>query len=116
MAQTLYMDVNVPTAITEGLRRQGIDVLTSQEDGTREEDDATLLSRATDLERVLFTHDIDFLSIAAECQQSGRSLCGVIYAHQQRISIGPLIQDLELLLTCCGADELENRVTYLPLS
>ena len=31
----LYMDVHVPMTITEGLRRRGVDVLTSQEDGTR---------------------------------------------------------------------------------
>lgn len=38
------MDVNVPAAITSGLRRYGIDVLTSQEDGTREWDDDALLA------------------------------------------------------------------------
>ncbi len=31
MAQALYMDVHVPSAVTEGLRRRGVDVLTSQE-------------------------------------------------------------------------------------
>jgi Domain of unknown function (DUF5615) len=116
MALALYMDVQIPAAITEGLRRRGIDVLTSQEDGTREEDDATLLVRATELERVLFTQDSDFLRIAAEWQQTGRAFPGVVFAHQQGVSIGPLIEDLELLLTCCGINELESRVTYLPLS
>lgn len=116
MAQALYVDVQVPAAITEGLRRRGIDVVTSQEDGTREEDDATLLARATELNRVLFTQDNDFLRIAAGCQQSGRPFRGVIYAHQQRVSIGRLVEDLELVLTCCSEEELENRVTYVPLS
>jgi hypothetical protein len=49
------MDVHVPSAITEGLRRRGIDVLTSQDDGTREADDEVLLSRATNFDRLLFT-------------------------------------------------------------
>ena len=48
MALSYYMDVHVPIAITEGLRRRGIDVLTSQEDGTREVDDETLLERASE--------------------------------------------------------------------
>lgn len=39
MAHALYMDVHVPSAVTEGLRRRGVDVLTSQEDGTRAADD-----------------------------------------------------------------------------
>ena len=47
MALSVYMDVHVPLAITEGLRRRGINVLTSQEDETTEEDDEFLLERAT---------------------------------------------------------------------
>jgi len=43
MALRFYMDMHVPAAITQGLRRRGIDVLTSQEDGTREADDEVLL-------------------------------------------------------------------------
>ena len=35
MALALYMDVHIPAAITDGLRRVGLDVLTSQEDQTR---------------------------------------------------------------------------------
>jgi hypothetical protein len=49
MAHDFYMDVHVPSAITEGLRRRGIDVLTSQDDGTRQLNDEVLLVRATAL-------------------------------------------------------------------
>ena len=38
MARAFYMDVHVPSAVTEGLRRRDADVLTSQEDGTQESD------------------------------------------------------------------------------
>ena len=51
MAAKYYMDVHVPAAITAGLRRRGIDVLTSQEDDTREVDDEVLLARASELSR-----------------------------------------------------------------
>ncbi len=47
MALGLYMDVHVPSAVTEGLHRRQIDVLTSQEDGTREDQDEHVLARAT---------------------------------------------------------------------
>jgi hypothetical protein len=40
------MDVHIPAAITDGLRRHGLDVLTSQEDHTRTADDENLLTRA----------------------------------------------------------------------
>jgi Domain of unknown function (DUF5615) len=49
MALPLYMDVHVPAAITAGLRRRRIDVLTSQEDGSDRWPDDRLLERATQL-------------------------------------------------------------------
>jgi hypothetical protein len=116
MAHNLYMDVHVPAAITAGLRRRGIDVLTSQEDGTeRCWTDDRLIDRASSLGRLLFSQDEDMLRLAAEWQQVGRTFDGVIYAHQLSAGMGVLVQDLELVLSCCTAAELENRVTYLPL-
>jgi predicted nuclease of predicted toxin-antitoxin system len=64
------MDVHIPAAITAGLRRRNIDVLISQEDGTREVDDVLLLQRATALGRVLFSQDQDLLHIATEWQRT----------------------------------------------
>ena len=49
MPLSVYMDVHVTLTITEGLRRRGINVLTSLEDETTEEDDEFLLDRATRL-------------------------------------------------------------------
>jgi hypothetical protein len=60
MPLTLYMDVHVPIVVTESLRRKGLDVLTSQDDGTATLDDETLLARASELGRVLFSQDQDF--------------------------------------------------------
>ena len=59
------MDVHVPHAITRGLRRRGVDVLTAQEDGATEMLDPDLLDRAASLGRILFTRDQDLLAIAA---------------------------------------------------
>jgi hypothetical protein len=111
----LYMDVHVPLAVTEALRRKGLDVLTSQDDGTAAQDDDILLARANELGRVLFSQDQDFLRIAAEWQRAGRSFAGIFFAAQQGVSLGRLADDLELLLTCCATEELRGRVIYLPL-
>ena len=51
----LYMDHNVPRAITEGLRLRGIDVITAYEDSADDMNDPALLDRATELGRALFT-------------------------------------------------------------
>lgn len=55
MSVPLYMDVHVPQAITEQLRRRGVDVLTAIEDGAATLTDEALLERAGVLGRVLFT-------------------------------------------------------------
>ena len=60
MSVGLYMDVHVPQAITDQLRRRGVDVLTVIEDGKDEIEDSDLLDRARSLNRVLFTQDILF--------------------------------------------------------
>jgi Domain of unknown function (DUF5615) len=115
MPLTLYMDVHIPLAITDGLRRRQIDVLTSQEDGTTRLEDESLLTRVNELGRLLFTQDEDLLVFAARWQKSGRRFTGILYAHQQGASLGRLVDDIELLTTCANAMELADRVTYLPL-
>ncbi len=77
-------------------------------------DDDPLLARATQLGRLLFTQDEDFLRIAAQWQQAGSQFTGILYAHPQGASLGRLIEDIELIATCSEPDELSNRVTYLP--
>jgi predicted nuclease of predicted toxin-antitoxin system len=111
----LYMDVHVPSAITEGLRLRGVDVLTSQADGTRRLSDTELLDRAIALERVLFTRDEDLLREAAQRQERGIEFAGVIYAHQLKVTIGQCIRDLETLAFVGEPEDLANRVEYLPL-
>jgi Domain of unknown function (DUF5615) len=58
------MDVHIKAAITAGLRKCGIDVMTAQEDEETRLEDAALLDRATALQRVLFSQDDDPLAIA----------------------------------------------------
>ena len=52
------MDVHIPAAITRGLRRRGVDVLTAQEDATTLYSDADLLDRAGEPDRLLFSMDV----------------------------------------------------------
>jgi hypothetical protein len=114
VALTFYMDVHIPAAISEGLRRRQIDVVTSQEDGTREESDQNLLRRATELGGVLFSQDHDLLQIAHQWQVEARQFAGLIFSPQH-VSIGRLVSDLELMAHCCTKEEVSNRVLYLPL-
>jgi hypothetical protein len=112
----LYMDHHVPFAISTGLRRRGVDVLTAQEDGSATLDDEPLLERATALGRVLFSQDQDLLSIASRRSQLGPAFAGVVYAHQLGITIGEAIRDLELMARVLDPHDMRNRVEFLPYS
>jgi predicted nuclease of predicted toxin-antitoxin system len=108
------MDHHVPRAITVGLLLRGIDVLTAYKDGAHELDDPELLDRADELGRVLFTMDDDLLVEAVRRQREGSPFCGVIYAHQLRISIGACIHDLEIIAAAGDPEDLRNRVLFIP--
>ncbi len=110
-----YMDVHVKEAITRGLRRRGVDVLTAQEDGAGRMDDADLLDRAAVLNRLLFTQDDDFLVEANRRQTSGEYFVGVLYQHQQATVIGQCIDDLETIARVSELEEYASQVRYLPL-
>lgn len=60
-----YMDEHVPKAVTEGLRRRGVDVITVQELGLQAVEDARHLERAAQDGRVVVTQDADFLRLHA---------------------------------------------------
>ena len=115
MSIRFYTDVHVPFAITGELELRGVDVLTSQADGTTELDDVQLLARATSLGRVLFSQDEDLLKVATDWQRGGTRFAGVIYAHQLRISIGQCVMDLALIANATDPEDWINRVEFLPL-
>ena len=81
MSVSLYFDHNVRAAIASGLRRRDVDVLATYEDGYAEADDPTILQHATDLGRVAFTHDDDFIAVGNDWQKEGRRFAGIIYVH-----------------------------------
>lgn len=115
MTLRFYMDVHVPAAITEGLRRRRVDVVTSQEDGSSTQPDETLLQRSTKLQRLLVTQDEDFLALAGAWQSTRREFFGIIFMPQLAAGIGRYVEDLELIAKCCEADEVHALVTHLPL-
>jgi len=112
---SLYMDVHVPLAITRGLRRRGVDVLTSQQDGTTRLLDVVLLDRAAQLGRILFTRDPDLLAEAARRLRAAQPLATVVFARQMEVSIGRCVTDLEIIAKAATAAEAMNQVVYLPL-
>jgi hypothetical protein len=111
----LYFDHHVHSAIRDGLRLRGIDVLTTTEDATELWEDELILQRANELGRIVFTQDTDFLRIAHEWADAVRDFAGLVYGHQLQVTIGQAIADLELIAAVMTAEEMRNRVEYLPL-
>ena len=75
-----HLDENVSNAIANGLRNRGMNVTTSPEQGLIAASDREQLAFALSQQRVLFTFDDDFLSLAS----TGIEHAGIIYTRQQR--------------------------------
>ncbi len=111
----LYMDVHVPQAITDQLRRRDVDVLTAIEDGSGRRSDEDLLERARSLGRVIVTQDIRFKRMAESWQRNQRTFSGLVFAHPLQITIGQWVRDLELIAKASDPAEWQNTVERLPL-
>ena len=109
------MDVHVRRAVTAALRLRSIDVLTAQEDGAAQLDDDRLLQRATDLGRILVSQDEDLLREGARRLRQGKDFSGIVYAHQLRVTIGQMVEDLELIAAVTSNDEWSGKIVYLPI-
>ncbi len=110
----LYMDHHVPSAISGGLRRRGVSVLTAGEDGLAEADDDVLLDRATELGRLVYSNDDDLLAIAHVWLETGRDFAGIAYSHPLRISVRQAIESLEVIAKASDPADSRNVIYYLP--
>jgi len=103
-----YTDEHVSRAVIGGLRQRGVDVLSVPEANRLGASDLEHLAFAFAEGRVLFTHDDDFLRLAA----AGVRHAGIVYAHQ-RTSIGEIIRGLMLIYQTLDAEDLTDQVEYL---
>jgi hypothetical protein len=115
MPTPLYLDVHVPLAIAQQLRRRGVDAVHATEEGTNQLEDDALLELAMRQERVMVTQDIRFRVMAENWQREGKSFPGLFYGHQLAMSIGEWVADLELIAKATEAAEWANSVNHLPL-
>jgi hypothetical protein len=108
------MDHQVPAAITRGLRRRGVQVITALEDGTDRAGDELLLQRATHLRIPVFTMDDDFLVITHDWLKTGRHFAGLVYGYPLNLTIGQAVRDLELIAQVMDEADMLNRIEFIP--
>jgi hypothetical protein len=112
---SLYIDHHVADAVARGLRRREVDVIVAREDGYDRAPDDLLLQHATELGRIVFTQDEDFLVLGPEWNAAGRQFAGIVFSHQLGVTIGRIVNDLHLIVEAMPAEEIRDRVIYLPL-
>jgi hypothetical protein len=115
MSVAIYLDEHVKRAVLRALRSREVDVLTVQEDRFAGRSDTQILDRAQALGRVVFTQDSDFLIEACSRQRAGRSFSGVLYARRAGVTVGRIVEDLELIAKVSSLEEFQDRVVYIPM-
>lgn len=108
-ALRFHLDEHVNPAIADAWRIRGIDVTTTLEAGLTSASDDDQLAFAIRENRVLITHDQDFLVLAAK----GRPHLGIGYCHQHTRTVGELIKALSLLAFCVEPAEIKDRIEFL---
>jgi hypothetical protein len=92
-----------------------IDLMSVDELGLLSATDAAVLAVAAEHQRIVITHDAKTMPRhAVERLNAGEPMPGLIVCPQ-RVSVGVAIENLVLIAECSEADDLRNRVVYLPL-
>ena len=104
-----YFDEHMDPAIARGLRRRGVDCLTTKEAGNLGLGDPEQLDFATSEKRVIVTFNVDYLKL----DSNGVSHAGIVWAVEKKYSIGQLIAKLSLLHAYYTAAEMMNHLEYL---
>jgi len=61
----------------------------------------------------IFTHDTDFLRIAAKWMGEGRTHHGIIYCHQKSYPIGECVRRLRVLASVLTSEDMMNHIEFL---
>jgi uncharacterized protein DUF5615 len=115
MQVRLFVDEDaMADALMSGLRARGVNLLTASEAGTRKIEDDQQLEFASAQGRVLYTFNIsDFYQLHTAWAIQGKNHAGIIFAPQQRYSIGEQMRRLLKLIRLRSAEEMINNVEFL---
>ena len=111
MQPNFYADENVPLAVSKGLKRRGINIFTVQEAKLLSKNDREQLKYAFQQQRVIITHDSDFLTLIRKEKIEHR---GVLFFTRQ-VDIGEAIEEIEKIWLLYSAEDLRGAVLFLPM-
>jgi len=109
----IYTDESVDVAIAQGLQRRGVEAFSARDRDKLGLTDEEPLGFAREEKATIFTHDTDFLQIAAQWIDDGRTHCGVIYCHQTMHGIGDCIRNLKILVAVLTQEDMIDHIEFL---
>lgn len=109
----IYTDESVSVAIAEGLKRRGVDAFTARDAGNLGLSDEEQLIYAGKEKATIFTHDTDFIQIAAKWVEEGGTHHGIIYCHQKKYPIGECVRKLRMLTALLTYEDMVNHIEFL---
>jgi predicted nuclease of predicted toxin-antitoxin system len=109
----IYTNESVDVAIAEGLKRRGVDAFSARDTGNLGLTDEGQLAYAGSEKAVIFTHDTDFLRIAARWMEQEKSHHGIIYCHPTSYSLGECLRKLRVLTSVLTAEYMINHIEFL---
>ena len=107
-----HLDENVNNAIAKGLRQKNIDITTTDEADLMGVSDEEQLAHALKQNRVIFTHDADFLRL----HNKGVQHAGIVYCSQKKlktISAGEIVSFLELVFLSMTMEAMVNHIEFV---
>ena len=111
MPQTIrfHIDENVHHAVATALRAYGINITTTTEAELIGASDSEQMVFARKENRVLFTHDRDFLRLHG----AGVNHVGIVYCAKGSRSIGEIVRGLILIWKILDIEDMRNQVEFL---
>jgi predicted nuclease of predicted toxin-antitoxin system len=104
-----HPDENVDPDIAKALRRYGINVTTTIEAGLRTTNDIEELDFSRREQRIIVTHDADFLRLAYQEKDHP----GIVYCDRTGRSIGEIVRGLILIYEVLTPEEISGKVEFL---
>ena len=90
------------------MKRRGVEAFSAKDTGKLGLTDEQQIEVATKNQAIIFTHDVDFLRIALHKQH-----LGIIYVHQQKLSVGECIRQLKAMVETKSPEEMRNQIIFL---
>ncbi|NUQ65620.1 MAG: DUF5615 family PIN-like protein [Pirellulales bacterium] len=111
----LYMDEDAgESAVVQGLRARGIDVLTTIEANQCGATDREQLAFAARQGRAIYTFNVgDFARLHREYLRQSIDHCGILVIPDQRYSVGQKVRRLAGFIRSVTAEGMANRMEYL---